>query len=172
MFGSTQASNNQGGTSLFGNSGTTNQGGIFGTGAQPNNTQTQPQTGSLFGQVQNQNQPQQQTGGLFGSSILGNNQQNQQSANFGTGQNTQQNPPQLGTGLFGQSQTNQQQPTGIFNNSSTAQRPLFQNSTQQPGSIQPQLGQLSTSSLWQPGSGLTPRKLPTQFATSKLIFDR
>lgn len=156
MFGSTQANNNQGGSSLFGGP-PANQGGLFNSSVQVNNPQTQQQPTTLFGRVQ---QPQ-QTGGLFGSSILGNNQQNQQQqTGFG-----QQNQAQQGTGLFGQNQPNQQ-PSGLFNNSSTAQAPLFQNSTQQQNSGQPQLGQPNASMLWQPGSGLSLREktVPEQMA--------
>ncbi|TAQ86635.1 hypothetical protein B7494_g5062 [Chlorociboria aeruginascens] len=132
MFGAA-ASQNQGGTGLFGSLGAQNQNqnqnqqsgtGLFGSLGQ---NQNQQPSGSVFG-----GQPQNQQGtGLFGS--LGNNQQNQnQNQNqqgrtglFGSlGQNQNQQPSgsvfggqpqnQQGTGLFGSlgnNQQNQQKPS-------------------------------------------------------------
>lgn len=161
MFGASSQNKPAG---LFGATNTQQQagGGLFGNLGQ-NAQQPQPSGGGLFGnqgQAQNQPQQQQQGGGLFGqtqqqaqSGLFGNlnqnNNQNQQQGGFG-----QSNQGQQGNGLFGlgQSQNNQQQQNGLFNNSQ--QRPMGQ-STQQL----PQLGQQGQgSAMWQPNSGLTPRK--------------
>jgi nuclear pore complex protein Nup54 len=123
-------------------------GSIFGTSATGQNQQT---GGGLFSSLgQNNQQNQLQSTGMFGGLGLGQNTQNQQqTGSLGFGQNTQQQTqPQQSTGLFGglgqSNQPQQQQAGSVFN-------------TQQQGLGQPQQSQFNNS-IWQPNSGLNPRK--------------
>jgi hypothetical protein len=151
---------------------------VFGAPATGQNQQT---GGGLFGSLgQNNQQSQQQGTGLFGGLGLGQNTQNQQQpGGLGFGQNTQQqSQPQQTSGLFsGLGQNNQQQSqpqqgTGLFSG-------LGQNNQQQQqqtGSVfnpQQSLGQSQqnqyNNSLWQPNSGISPRKFlesPSVFHTN------
>ena len=137
MFGSafgTSTAGQQTGSSVFG---------------APATGQHQQTGGGLFGSLgQNSQQSQQQGTGLFGGLGLGQNTQNQQQPGLGFGQNTQQqNQPQQGTGLFsglGQNNQQQQQQTGSVFSPQQSLGPSQQNQY--------------NNSLWQPNSGISPRK--------------
>ncbi|CAN8098434.1 unnamed protein product [Discula destructiva] len=147
LFGQT---NNNNTTSAFGQTNTQQQpsGGLF--GAKPAGT-----TGSLFGQQPAQQQTG-QTGSLFGN-LGGNNQPQQQQTSSLFGQTNQQKPSLFGAsaqpasnGLFGQQQ---QQPSSLFGNT-TNQQPqqpalggsVFQSSQNQqstPQSLTASIGDLN-----------------------------
>ncbi|KAL1949609.1 hypothetical protein VTO73DRAFT_8490 [Trametes versicolor] len=143
LFGAKPAG--QTGGSLFGQSTTQPQGGLFGSNQQQPQQQQQPQAGAFgsFGQPQGQNQTQ-NTNPLFGSTLGQNPQQQQQqqpqqgSSLFGStfgqpqqqqqGQQQQQQQPT--GGLFGQPAGQQQQNTGtggLFGQQQQQQqqKPLF-----------------------------------------------
>ncbi|EIW57668.1 uncharacterized protein TRAVEDRAFT_72697 [Trametes versicolor FP-101664 SS1] len=138
LFGAKPAG--QTGGSLFGQSTTQPQGGLFGNNQQQ--PQQQPQAGAFgsFGQPQGQNQTQ-NTNPLFGSTLGQNPQQQQQqqpqqgSSLFGSTfgqpqqqQGQQQQPQQPTGGLFGQTAGQQQQNAGgLFGQQQQQpqQKPLF-----------------------------------------------
>jgi len=145
LFGN--ANQQQQNTGGFGSTNTTSGGGIFG-GAKPaaggglfgsTPTQTNTNTGGLFGNMSANNQTQQPAGsglfgaasnnqqqktGLFGStnqnaggSLFGNqNAQNQGSSLFGNSNNQQQQNSGLGNSLLGNSQQAQNTPQGLTAN--------------------------------------------------------
>ncbi|KAI9873989.1 MAG: hypothetical protein M1830_010311 [Pleopsidium flavum] len=169
LFGSLNPATNtaqpqQQSSSLFGNLGNSAQqqqhggGGLFGSSSQP------AQGANLFSAP---SQPQQQSGGPFGS--LGQSTQQQQGGGLfsGLGANTQHQPQQQSGGLFSnlgqstqqQSQQPQQQTGGLFG--SLGQNTQQQQQLQQQPQASSVLGQSQQSrlgSIWQPGSGLSPRQ--------------
>ncbi|EPT01665.1 hypothetical protein FOMPIDRAFT_1023151 [Fomitopsis schrenkii] len=120
LFGQSNAANAQG--SMFGGANAQQQNtGLGAFGSQPQNQNQTPAAGtSLFGTPLGQNQTQQQTQAQ-GSSLFGGG------GAFGQ---TQQQPAQPGqsTGLFGQTNTQQQPSTGLFGQSNT-------NATQPAGGL-------------------------------------
>jgi len=151
-------------------------GGLFGSSSQP------PQGANLFSAS---SQPQQQSGGLFGN--LGQSTQQQRGGGLfsGLGANTQQQPQQQSGGLFsnlGQStqqqpQQPQQQTGGLFSslgqNTQQQQQLQQQQQQQQPqsSSVLGQSQQPRLGSIWQPGSGLSPRTYIIPPALSSLLTD-
>ena len=181
-FGSAQQNQNQSGTTsafsgfgsnnqqqqkpvgLFGTSNTTSNqaGGLFGTNS-TNNNQQQQNSGSLFGNANNNNQsgsnslfgakPAPTSGSLFGNNNAASN--NSGGGLFGTNANNQKQQAQSG-GIFGNANNQQQQKQGGLFGSSTVNGLFGNNSAtnQQQNSTSSIFGNLGSNNQQQQSGGL------------------